>query len=302
MRWERGTSQDNVEDRREEGGGGGGGFGGGGLRLGLGGIAVLLVLSLLTGRNFLAILGPGGIGGALAPSGGSSEPYKPTAQEQELADFVTFVQNDVQGTWKQVLPKVANTQYTDAKLVLFNGQVESGCGYAQAAMGPFYCPMDQKVYIDLGFYQELKTRFGAPGDFAQAYVLAHEFGHHVQNLLGIAEKVQDARQSNPDEDHPLSVRMELQADCLAGIWAQSTQNRKLLDPGDVEEGINAAAAVGDDRIQKQATGSVNPEGWTHGSAKQRVGWFMQGYQSGDIKACDTFNQEIAADKNPMGGT
>jgi uncharacterized protein len=297
MRWDRGSDRGNVEDRR--GVGGGGGFGrGGGFKLGLGGIAILLILSLLTGKNFLAILGPGGIGGALAPSGGTAEPYQPTAQEEELADFVTFVLNDAQSVWQQVLPRVASQQYQDAKLVLFSDTVDSGCGYAQSAMGPFYCPMDQKVYIDLGFYQELKNRFGAPGDFAQAYVLAHEVGHHVQNILGIAEQVQAARQNNPSQANALSVRMELQADCLAGIWAQTTQRRELLEAGDVEEGINAAAAVGDDRIQKQSTGYVNPEGWTHGSAKQRVAWFMQGYQSGDIKSCDTFNNEIAADRDP----
>lgn len=300
MRWERGSDRGNVEDRRGEGGGGG--FGrGGGFKLGLGGIAILLVLSLLTGKNFLAILGPGGIGGALAPGGGSNEPYQPTAQEEELADFVTFVLNDAQAVWQQVLPRSAGQQYQDARLVLFADTVESGCGYAQAAMGPFYCPMDQKVYIDLGFYQELKSRFGAPGDFAQAYVLAHEVGHHVQNILGIAEQVHAARQNNPSQANALSVRMELQADCLAGIWAQTTQRRELLDAGDVEEGINAAAAVGDDRIQKQSTGYVNPEGWTHGSAKQRVAWFMQGYQSGDIKSCDTFNNQIAADRDPASG-
>jgi predicted metalloprotease len=296
MRWERGSRRDNVEDRR--GDGGGGGFGGTGIKIGLGGIAVLLVLSLLTGRDLLTpMLGPGGLGDAMAPGGA---PYQPTPQEEELADFVTFVLNDVQGTWSNVFPQSLAQQYQDATLVLFNGDVQSACGYAQAAMGPFYCPLDQKAYIDLGFYQELKHRFGAPGDFAQAYVLAHEIGHHVQNLLGIAEKVQELRQGNPDASNALSVRMELQADCLAGIWAQSTQRRDILDPGDVEEGMAAAAAVGDDRIQKQATGRVNPEGWTHGSAQQRVAWFMHGYESGDVNACDTFSTELAADRDATG--
>lgn len=295
MRWERGTSRGNIEDRRS----GGISLGGGGVRLGLGGMAILLVLSLLTGKNFFAILGPGG--GIGVPTEQAGEPYQPTPQEEEMVDFVSFVLNDVQDVWSTVLPRTVAHQYQDARLVLFNGSVQSGCGYAQAQMGPFYCPLDQRVYIDLGFYQELKSRFGAPGDFAQAYVLAHEVGHHVQNLLGIAEKVHELRQSNPEASNALSVRMELQADCLAGIWANSTRQRNLLEAGDVEEGMNAAAAVGDDRIQKQATGTVSPEGWTHGSSKQRVAWFMQGYQSGDVNSCDTFNSELAADRENTGG-
>ncbi|MCG3203124.1 MAG: hypothetical protein NFCOHLIN_03043 [Gammaproteobacteria bacterium] len=295
MRWERGTSRGNIEDRRS----GGISLGGGGIRLGLGGMAILLVLSLLTGRNFFAILGPGG--GPGGPTEQAGEPYQPTPQEEEMVDFVSFVLNDVQDVWGTVLPRAVARQYLDARLVLFNGSVQSGCGYAQAQMGPFYCPLDQRVYIDLGFYQELKDRFGAPGDFAQAYVLAHEVGHHVQNLLGIAEKVHELRQSNPEASNALSVRMELQADCLAGIWANSTRQRNLLEAGDVEEGMNAAAAVGDDRIQRQATGTVSPEGWTHGSSKQRVAWFMQGYQSGDVNSCDTFNSELAADRENTGG-
>lgn len=296
MRWERGTSRGNIEDRR----GGGFSLGGGGIRLGLGGMAILLVLSLLTGRNFFAILGPGGGLGVPTEQGG--EPYQPTPQEEEMVDFVSFVLNDVQDVWGSVLPQGTGQQYQDARLVLFSGTVQSGCGYAQSQMGPFYCPLDQRVYIDLGFYQEMKSRFGAPGDFAQAYVLAHEVGHHVQNLLGIAEKVHELRQTNPEASNALSVRMELQADCLAGIWAHSTRQRNLLEAGDVEEGMNAAAAVGDDRIQRQATGTVSPEDWTHGSSKQRVAWFMQGYQSGDISTCDTFNSELAADRDSAGGS
>jgi predicted metalloprotease len=295
MRWERGTSRGNIEDRR----GGGISLGGGGIRLGLGGMAILLVLSLLTGRNFFAILGPGGGLGVPTEQGG--EPYQPTPQEEEMVDFVSFVLNDVQDVWGSALPQGTGQQYQDARLVLFNGTVQSGCGYAQSQMGPFYCPLDQRVYIDLGFYQEMKSRFGAPGDFAQAYVLAHEVGHHVQNLLGIAEKVHELRQTDPEASNALSVRMELQADCLAGIWAHSTRQRNLLEAGDVEEGMNAAAAVGDDRIQRQATGTVSPEDWTHGSSKQRVAWFMQGYQSGDVGSCDTFNSELAADRDSAGG-
>jgi hypothetical protein len=291
MRWERGSSRDNIEDRRS----GGISLGAGGIRLGLGGMAILLVLSLLTGKNFFAILGPGG--GLGVPTAEQGEPYQPTPQEEEMVDFISFVLNDVQDVWGTVLPRSVGQQYQDARLVLFNGTVQSGCGYAQAQMGPFYCPLDHRVYIDLSFYQELKTRFGAPGDFAQAYVLAHEVGHHVQNLLGIAEKVHELRQSNPEASNALSVRMELQADCLAGVWANSTRQRNLLEAGDVEEGMNAAAAVGDDRIQRQATGTVSPEDWTHGSSKQRVAWFMQGYQSGDVNSCDPFNSELAADRD-----
>jgi hypothetical protein len=295
MRWERGSSRDNIEDRRS----GGISLGAGGIRLGLGGMAILLVLSLLTGKNFFAILGPGG--GLGVPTAEQGEPYQPTPQEEEMVDFISFVLNDVQDVWGTVLPRSVGQQYQDARLVLFNGTVQSGCGYAQAQMGPFYCPLDHRVYIDLSFYQEMKTRFGAPGDFAQAYVLAHEVGHHVQNLLGIAEKVHELRQSNPEASNALSVRMELQADCLAGVWANSTRQRNLLEAGDVEEGMNAAAAVGDDRIQRQATGTVSPEDWTHGSSKQRVAWFMQGYQSGDVNSCDPFNSELAADRD-SGGT
>ncbi|MGQ0658679.1 MAG: KPN_02809 family neutral zinc metallopeptidase [Chromatiales bacterium] len=295
MRWQRGERSRNIEDRRSQGGLGG--LGGGGLKIGLGGVAILLVLTLLTGENFLAMLGPGGgIGPPTQESAGP--PYQPTPQEEELVDFVSFVLDDVQGTWGTTLPQSVGQPYQAAKLVLFNNSVRSGCGYAEAAMGPFYCPPDQKVYIDLGFYQELRSRFGAPGDFAQAYVLAHEIGHHIQNLLGIAGKVHQLQQERPGEANALSVRMELQADCLAGVWAHSTRRRDILDPGDVEEGIEAAAAVGDDRIQEHATGRVNPESWTHGSAKQRVVWFMHGFEAGSPEACDTFSTELAADRDP----
>ncbi len=215
-------------------------------------------------------------------------------KEEELVDFVSFVLDDVQGIWVQELAKVG-FNYKDAKLVLFTDTVRSNCGYAESAMGPFYCPLDQKVYIDLGFYQELKNRFGAPGDFAQAYVIAHEIGHHVQNLLGITEKVHGLQQRYPAQAGALSIRIELQADCLAGIWAHSTDQRDLLERGDVEEGLGAAAAVGDDRIQKQSTGHVNPETWTHGSSQQRVTWFRRGLRSGEIKECDTFNSRLAVD-------
>ncbi|MCC6713650.1 MAG: zinc metallopeptidase [Gammaproteobacteria bacterium] len=284
MRWERGTSRGNIEDRRS----GGISIGGGGVRLGLGGMAILLVLSLLTGKNFFAILGPGG--GLGVPTEQAGEPYQPTPQEEEMVDFVSFVLNDVQDAWGTALPRGTGQQYQDARLVLFNGTVQSGCGYAQSQMGPFYCPLDQRVYIDLGFYQEMKNRFGAPGDFAQAYVLAHEVGHHVQNLLGIAEKVHELRQTSPEASNALSVRMELQADCLAGVWGHSTAQRDLLEKGDVEEGLGAAAAIGDDHIQSQSGRRVNPESFTHGSSAQRVAWFRRGLESGDPRQCDTFGQ------------
>lgn len=261
-------------------------LGGGGLRLGAGGAILLLVLSLATGQNLFDLLGGvvdvGGPGG-----GGQSAPYEATPEEEKLVDFVSFVLDDVQNTWAQTFP-VAARDYRKTKLVLFTDNVSSGCGYAQAAMGPFYCPADEKVYIDLGFYRELRSRFGAPGDFAQAYVIAHEIGHHVQNVLGLSERVRELQQRRPDQANQLSVLLELQADCFAGVWAHSTQRRDILERGDVEEGIGAAAAVGDDRIQKSAGASVNPETWTHGSSQQRVQWFQRGMQKGTVADCNTF--------------
>ena len=208
-------------------------------------------------------------------------------QEKPLVDFVTFVLNDTQNTWSQVLPQ-QGVPYRHAKLVLFRDAYDSACGTAQSATGPFYCPEDEKVYIDLGFYDELKQRFGAPGEFAEAYVLAHEIGHHVQKLLGIEAKMRAAQQQNPQDANELSVRLELQADCFAGVWGHSTQERNLLDPGDVDSGLKAAAAVGDDRIQRMTRGTVNPETFTHGSSAQRMEWFQRGFQNGTISSCNTF--------------
>jgi predicted metalloprotease len=277
MRWRPGGVSDDLEDRRGEGGGGGfGGRGGPGIRVGLGGIAVLLVLSVLTGRNFLALLdGSGQIGGGDSVDQGQQEPYQPAPGEQELVQFVSFVLDDAQGVWTRELPALG-AQYRRAKLVLFTNAVRSGCGIGESAMGPFYCPLDEKVYIDLGFYQELKRRFGAPGDFAQAYVITHEIGHHVQNILGFSEKIRAMQQRDPSRANALSVRLELQADCFAGVWGHSTQQRDILEAGDVEEALNAASAIGDDRIQKGAGAGVNPETWTHGSSQQRVAWFRHG--------------------------
>jgi predicted metalloprotease len=226
-----------------------------------------------------------GSGTEVGPVGGGGVPGAPAAspEEESLVDFVSFVLDDVQSTWQGLLPG-----YRDAKLVLFRDAVESGCGFAQAQVGPFYCPVDEKVYVDLGFYEELRRRFAAPGDFAQAYVLAHEIGHHVQKLTGIESDVRQRQQADPDRANALSVRMELQADCFAGVWGQAAAQRGLLETGDVEEGLGAAAAIGDDRIQRMGGGRVQPEAFTHGSSEQRVTWFRRGLDSGDPENCDAF--------------
>ncbi len=283
MKWTpEGESQD-IEDRRDEGGSGGGGFQFGGMHIGLGGAIILLVLSLLFKQNFFALIG----GGGATPVATRPNPAK-TEAERPLVQFVSFVLDDTQKTWEQVFPRQTGKQYRHAKLVLFRNYTRSGCGAAESATVPFYCPEDEKVYIDLGFYDELKQRFGAPGEFAQAYVLAHEVGHHVQKLVGIEAKVRHLQEQNPRQQNALSVRMELQADCLAGVWARTTQERGLLESGDVESALGAAAAVGDDRLQKMATGHVSPETFTHGSSEQRMNWFRKGLDIGSIAACNTF--------------
>jgi uncharacterized protein len=284
MRWNPGGMSRNIEDRRAGGGRGGFPVGPG---MGIGGL-IIVVLSLLFGGD---IIGGGGDGapppGAPTTTQGGDVAVNETAEERELTQFVSFVLDDAQGVWTEKLPALG-AQYREAKLVLFRRVVQSGCGMAQSAMGPFYCPLDEKVYIDLGFYDELKRRFGAPGDFAQAYVLAHEIGHHVQNVVGTAGRVREMQERRPDAANTLSVRLELQADCYAGVWGRSTQQRNLLDPGDVQEGLAAAAAVGDDRIQESSTGQIRPESFTHGSSEQRQRWFMRGFESGDPRSCDTF--------------
>jgi uncharacterized protein len=286
MKWTPGGESQDIEDRRDEGDSGGGGFQFGGMHIGLGGAIVLLILSLLFKQNFFALLGGGGPGAAHVAS--QPNPAKDAA-EKPLVQFVSFVLDDTQHNWEQILPEQSGRQYRHAKLVLFRNYTQSGCGSAESATGPFYCPEDEKVYIDLGFYDELKRRFGAPGEFAQAYVLAHEVGHHVQKLLGIEAKVRRLQEQNPRQQNPLSVRLELQADCLAGVWAHSTQQRGLLESGDVESALGAAAAVGDDRLQKMATGHVSPETFTHGSSQQRMHWFRMGLDNGTIAACNTFD-------------
>jgi uncharacterized protein len=277
MRWTpRGRSR-NLEDRR--------GMGGLGKGLGIGGTVIVLALSLLTGRNLFNDLGvEPGVGA------GTGSPLTPqdSAREENEVLFVSFVLDDADSTWQQILARYKEP-YTPPKLVLFRNSTESGCGYAQSAMGPFYCPLDQKIYIDLGFYDELRTRFGANGDFAEAYVLAHEFGHHIQHLLGTDSQMRQAQSAEPSSANQLSVRLELQADCYAGVWANSTQKRDILSAGDVEEAMTAASAVGDDRIQQQTGQRVNVDAFTHGSAAQRMEWFGRGFQSGDIRSCNTFS-------------
>lgn len=274
MRWtSRGRSQD-LDDRRGQGRG---------MRralpIGVGGLLLLLVLSLLTGQDFLSLADPGSGPGFDT----SSAPYTPTPEEEKLVDFVSFVLDDSQDVWTGLL----GPNYRRARLVLFTDAVESACGFAQAATGPFYCPADEMVYIDLGFYQELQQRFGAPGDFAQAYVLAHELGHHVQTLTGTEAQVRQAQRGNPSMANQLSVRMELQADCYAGVWAHSTSRRGLLEGDDIAEALRAAAAIGDDRIQRMGGGRVAPERFTHGSSEQRMEWFRRGFDTGRPDACDT---------------
>ena len=287
MRWTRGPRSENLEDRRGESPGGGFRMGMGGAKLGIGGAIVLLVLSLVTGQDFLSMMDGGTpqTTGTVAPA--DAPPAQTSAAEEEMVDFVSFVLDDIQGVWQKQFAG-SKARYRDAKLVLFRTGIHSGCGAADAGMGPFYCPADGKVYVDLRFYELLKQRFGASGDFAEAYVIAHEIGHHVQNLLGISRDVREKQAARADLEKALSVRLELQADCLAGVWAHSTAKRELLESGDIEEAMNAAAAVGDDNIQRRSTGHVDPESWTHGSSEQRATWFRRGMESGRLEACDTF--------------
>jgi predicted metalloprotease len=236
-------------------------------------------------RDFLSLIDTGA-GTSYSTGETRSDPER-DAREEPMVQFVSFVLDDTQNTWSQVFPSMG-AQYRNAKLVLFRDYVESACGLAESATGPFYCPEDEKVYIDLGFFDELQQRFGAPGEFAQAYVLAHEIGHHIQKILGIEARVRQLQRARPEQAKALSVRMELQADCLAGVWGHSTAQRNILENGDVESGLGAAAAVGDDRIQRMSTGRVSPESFTHGSSAQRVEWFRRGLTQGNVEACNTF--------------
>ena len=303
MRWRGNRKSSNVEDRRSVNSNAmrsSGGRGGSNLLrllpmaykvLGFKGsvIAVVLVVGygLYSGnlQNIIALLG----GQQSAPSATNSQPFTQSAKEKELAEFISVVLADTEDTWSTIFKKHGLT-YQEPKLVLFRGAVKSACGTAQSAMGPFYCPADKQVYIDLGFYEQLEKQLNAPGDFAQAYVIAHEVGHHIQTLLGTSQKVHTAsRKLSKTDANKLSVRQELQADCYAGIWAfHADKYRQLLEPGDIEEGLTAASAIGDDTLQKQSQGYVSPDSFTHGSAKQRVKWFKTGLTSGDLASCDTF--------------
>jgi predicted metalloprotease len=280
MKWTRGPQSENIEDQR-------GARGGVGRSVGLGGGVVLLVLSLVFGHNFFADVEEAPEAGQPTAANGNVPPPTETPEEHERVQFVSFVLDDVQDTWAKIFA-AEGAQYRPAKLVLFRNAVRSSCGVAESAMGPFYCPMDQKAYIDLSFYDDLRQRFGAAGDFAQAYVLAHELGHHVQHLMGTDARVRQLQDSRAGSANELSVRLELQADCYAGVWANSTQQRRLLQPGDVEEALNAAASIGDDRIQAARTGGVHPESFTHGTSQQRATWLQRGMRSGRPGACDTF--------------
>ena len=288
MRWEGGRESDNVEDRRGAGAGNGmrRGIAGGGI-----GVVLIAIVAMFLGIDPSMLLSLFGGGGPLAggPQVSQQAPTQRPPADDVGAKFVSVVLADTEDTWNSLF-RQAGSQYSVPKLVLFRGAVQSACGAAQSAMGPFYCPGDHKVYIDLSFFDALEQRFRAPGDFAKAYVIAHEIGHHVQNLLGIAEKVEAQRRRVSEvENNRLSVRMELQADCLAGIWAHhANRTRQILERGDVEAAMAAATAIGDDRLQKQARGYVSPESFTHGSSEQRVRWFRRGLDSGQIHQCNTF--------------
>jgi uncharacterized protein len=290
MRWRPGRGAGQIEDRRGARGFGVPlGVGGGGL--GLLGVVAYLLIAVLGGGGGGASIDPG-----LAPFPAAPAPTGeglPAEADPDLRtkQFVAFVVDDVQDTWARLFER-SGRRYEPTRLVLFSERTTSGCGPASSATGPFYCPLDRKVYLDLGFFRELASRFGAPGDFAQAYVIAHEFGHHVQNVLGVNEQVRAAQRRNPDEANELSVRLELQADCLAGVWGHAAYRERLLESGDLEEGLAAAAAVGDDRIQRQATGRVDHESFTHGSSEQRTRWFTRGFESGDVNSCDTFSGDV----------
>jgi predicted metalloprotease len=289
MKWRRLRRNRNVEIRQ----------GGGGPAIPLGGIvgipAALIVGVVLLIANLVGEAGFEGFDDVLdrldpAAEPAEGPPLSGTDPRGQLVDFLSFVHDDLQQYWLGVFSD-AGLAYEPASLVLFDSATRSGCGLSTSDIGPHYCPIDRDIYLDLDFFRDLRSSFGAPGDFAQAYVLAHEVGHHVQNLLGVMSDVRSAQQQDPDRANELSVRVELQADCFAGVWGFSTFERDLLEEGDLEEGLRAAAAVGDDRIQERATGTTNPETWTHGSSEQRVQWFQRGFNTGDPNACDTFSTD-----------
>lgn len=282
MQWRGRRQSSNVDDQR--GRSGGGGFGGLPIKGGIGVVVIIVIISLITGNNPLALLEQIPLDNS--PSVSQSTPYTASPEEDELSQFVKVVLADTEDVWNQLL-----RDYREPTLVLFSGSVQSGCGNADASTGPFYCSADEKLYIDLSFYEELKNRFDAPGDFAQAYVVAHEVGHHVQHLMGITDKVHEMRgQLSEEEYNKLSVKLELQADFFAGVWAHHANEMfNMIEAGDIDEAMNAASAIGDDRLQKQARGYVVPDSFTHGTSAQRQRWFSKGYQTGDINQGDTFN-------------
>jgi predicted metalloprotease len=275
MRWIGGRSSNNIEDRR--------GRGGSGIAIGggIGTLVIALLIGLLTGKNPLELL---------SSDSSQQTPYEASPNEQQNAKFVSVVLAETEDVWRRIFEEQLHRTYVDPKLVLFSGSDQSGCGFASAATGPFYCPVDNRVYIDLSFYDELKDRFQAPGDFAMAYVIAHEVGHHVQHLLHISDQVHE-QQSRSDEKigNELSVRLELQADYFAGVWAHYVQNKNILEEGDIEEALNAANAIGDDRLQKQSQGYVVPDAFTHGTSEQRMRWFKKGFESGLVSEGNTFD-------------
>ena len=283
MEWQDNGISSDLEDRRGSSGGGFG-FGGG---MGIGGFILVLIISVITGRNFFS-----GGGSANVDSGPSDQPVQQSPTEDRDVHLISFVLDDVQNTWSQIFAQHGR-QYRHAKLVLYRGITYSGCGTAQATTGPFYCPQDEKVYIDLSFWRELKQFGGDTGDFAQAYVVAHELGHHVQKLLGIEQRMQRLSQQDEGEQNPLSVDLELQADCFAGVWGHGTEQRNMVHPDDVAGALKAAAAVGDDHLQKMSGRAVSPETWTHGSSAQRVDWFKRGLDGGEVNNCTTFDGRLA---------
>jgi hypothetical protein len=300
MKWKRNTGFDQIEDRRGQGGAGLGNAGAAlapailgtllGGRAGKGGLGTIVIVVVLGLLLYSGVLGGGGGLGALSGLGGSGvvEPGGTLQPRSDTDEFLAYVVSDVQDFWGSTF-SAAGRDYPETRLVLFEGATQSPCGPASSATGPFYCPADQKVYLDLGFFDELTSRFGAQGgDFAIAYVVAHEFGHHIQTVTGVSTAVREQSAADPSRQNDLSVRQELQADCLAGVWGHSAMAQ--LDPGDIEEALSAASAVGDDRIQQATSGRVDPESWTHGSAEQRTAWFTTGYRSGNVGDCDTFAQ------------